>query len=185
MADRSRLVVGHPFNPPHLMPLVEVVPTPDTDPAIVNKALAFYDSLGKVALAIRKEIPGFVANRLQAAIFRESVYLVREGVVTIDELDDIVTSSLGIRWATSGPFLSFHLGGGPGGLAHFIEHLGPPMEAAWKHLGAASFDEETKSTLLEQLGRSYGRASFDELSMVRDEKEIAVINGLSAFATDD
>lgn len=179
MADPSRLIVGHPFNPPHLMPLVEVVPTPKTDPAITSRALDFYRGIGKVALEIKKEVPGFVANRLQAAIFQEAVYLVAEGVVTLDQLDDVVTSSLGIRWATSGPFLSFHLGGGPGGLAHFIEHLGPPMELAWKYLGKAHFDDATKALLGTQLGASYGASSFYALSEVRDNKEVAVINGLA------
>ncbi|MDB5480925.1 MAG: hydroxylacyl-CoA dehydrogenase [Caulobacteraceae bacterium] len=179
MADQSRLLVGHPFNPPHLMPLVEVVPTPKTDPAITARALAFYRGVGKVALEIKKEVPGFVANRLQAAIFQESVFLVAEGVVSLDQLDDVVTNSLGIRWATSGPFLSFHLGGGPGGLPHFLEHLGPPMEAAWKYLGKASLDDATKARLIDQLGASYGASSFYALSETRDEKEVAVINGLA------
>lgn len=179
MADPSRLVVGHPFNPPHLMPLVEVVPTPRTDPVVTARVLAFYKDVGKVALEIRKEITGFVANRLQAAIFQEAVFLVTEGVVTLDQLDDVVTSSLGIRWATSGPFLSFHLGGGPGGLPHFLEHLGPPMEASWQHLGKASFDAPTKALLAEQIAASYGASSFAQLSEVRDDKEVGVINGLA------
>ena len=179
MKDPSRLLIGHPFNPPHLMPLVEVVPTPKTQPAITVRALAFYTGIGKVALEIKKEIPGFVANRLQAAIFQESVYLVAEGVVTLEQLDDIVTSSLGIRWATSGPFLSFHLGGGPGGLAHFVDHLGPPMETAWQHLGKARFDGPTRTLLMQQLADSYGSGSFAHLSEVRDLEEVAVINGLA------
>jgi ketoreductase RED1 len=179
MADPSRLLIGHPFNPPHLMPLIEVVPTPKTNPKITERALAFYNAMGKVALEIKKEIPGFVANRLQAAIFQESVFLVGEGVVTLDQLDDIVTNSLGIRWATSGPFLSFHLGGGAGGLAHFLEHLGPPMELAWKNLGKAKLDEATKTLLGNQLRASYGASSFNTLSEIRDEKEVSVINGLA------
>ena len=179
MADPSRLLIGHPFNPPHLMPLVEVVPTPKTDPALTARAVEFYRVMGKVALEIKKEIPGFVANRLQAAIFQESVFLVAEGVVTLDQLDDVMTSSLGVRWATSGPFLSFHLGGGPGGLTHFIDHLGPPMEQAWAHLGKATFDEKTKALLAEQLAASYGASSFYALSEIRDDKEVAVINGLA------
>jgi len=99
--------------------------------------------------------------------------------VTLDQLDDVVTNSLGIRWATSGPFLSFHLGGGPGGLAHFLEHLGPPTEAAWKHLGKASLDDPTKALLINQLLASYGASSFYALSEARDAKEVAVINGLA------
>jgi ketoreductase RED1 len=179
MTHPSRLLVGHPFNPPHLMPLVEVVPTLKTDPKITARALAFYNAMGKVALEVKKEIPGFVANRLQAAIFQESVFLVTEGVVTLNELDDVVTNSLGIRWATSGPFLSFHLGGGAGGLPHFLEHLGPPMELAWKNLGKAKLDESTKTLLGNQLASSYGASSFNSLAETRDEKEVAVINGLT------
>lgn len=179
MADPARLLIGHPFNPPHLMPLVEVVPTPLTDPSLTARAVEFYNGIGKVALEIRKEIPGFVANRLQAAIFQESVYLVKEGVVTLKQLDDVMTSSLGIRWATSGPFLSFHLNGGPGGFTHFLEHLGPPMEASWQHLGKASFDEATKALLTEQLAPAYGAESFEVLSELRDGKEVAVMSALS------
>ncbi len=184
MKDPSRLLIGHPFNPPHLMPLVEVVPTPKSDPKLTARALAFYNAMGKVALEIKKEIPGFVANRLQAAIFQESVFLVTEGVVTLSELDDVVTNSLGIRWATSGPFLSFHLGGGPGGLVHFLEHLGPPMELAWRNLGKSQFDAATKSLLSDQLSSSYGTSSFDALSAIRDEKEVSVINGLAQVKGD-
>ena len=100
--------------------------------------------------------------------------------VTLDQLDDVMTNSLGIRWATSGPFLSFHLGGGAGGLAHFLEHLGPPMELAWKNLGRAHLDEATKTLLSNQLRASYGTSSFESLSGTRDEKEVAVINGLAS-----
>jgi ketoreductase RED1 len=178
MADPARLLIGHPFNPPHLMPLVEVVPSPRTDPALTARALAFYNGVGKVALEIRKEIAGFVANRLQAAIFQEAVSLVASGVVTLDQLDDVVTNSLGIRWATSGPFLSFHLGGGPGGLTHFLEHLGPPMEQAWQHMGTARFDQPTKGLLNAQLAASYGTSSFATLCELRDAKEVAVMTGL-------
>jgi ketoreductase RED1 len=179
MTDPGRLIIGHPFNPPHLMPLVEVVPTPKADRATVSEALAFYNGIGKVALEIKKEIGGFVANRLQGAIFRECVYLVSQGVVSLDQLDDVVTNSLGIRWATSGPFLSFHLGGGPGGFAHFLEHLGPPMEQSWAHLGEASLDAATKTLLLKQVGASFGKTPYAELSETRDDKEVAVINGLA------
>ena len=179
MADPSRLLIGHPFNPPHLMPLVEVVPTPVTAPELTARAVEFYNGVGKVALQLKKEIPGFVANRLQAAMFQESIHLVTEGVVTLNELDDVVTSSLGIRWATCGPFLSFHLGGGPGGLTHFMEHLGPPLEVAWQNLGKASFDGPTKALLTEQLAPSYGAASYEVLSELRDTKEVAVISALS------
>lgn len=177
----GRLIVGHPFNPPHLMPLVEVVPGEKTPRELTTKAVAFYGALGKVALEIRKEIPGFVANRLQSAIFRECVSLVKKGVVSVGDLDRVVTSSLGIRWAINGPFLSFHLGGGEGGFAHFIDHLAPGMEARWKEEAAAEvhFDEETKKLLLAQIEDAYGGASIAQLGTDRDAREVVVLNGLA------
>jgi ketoreductase RED1 len=121
----GRLVLGHPFNPPHLVPLVEVVRGEQTDPEAVRRAVDFYTALGKKPRVLRKEVPGFVANRLQSALFREAINLFVQGVVTEEELDEIVTSSIGLRWAVAGPFRSFHLGGGPGGLPAFLQHLGP------------------------------------------------------------
>jgi ketoreductase RED1 len=110
MRQPGRLVIGHPFNPPHLVPLVEVVPSPGTDPEVVEAAVAFYRAMGKQPQVLSREIPGFVANRLQAALFREAVHLVAQGVVTEQELDAVVTSSIGMRWAVAGPFQTFHLG---------------------------------------------------------------------------
>ncbi len=181
MTEPGRLIIGHPFNPPHLMPLVELVPTDRTPPELVARALAFYRGVGKVALELKKEIPGFVANRLQAAIFRECMYLLREQVVSMRDLDDIVTGSLGIRWATNGPFLSFHLGGGAGGMAHFVEHLGKGgMEALWRTFGAVSYDDPTCKLLIDQAAQYYGDRSIDALAEDRDEKEVAIINALAA-----
>lgn len=181
MAEPGRLIIGHPFNPPHLMPLVEVVPTDKTPADLVERAIAFYRGLGKVALELRKEIPGFVANRLQAAIFRECIYLVREGVVSMRDLDDIVTGSLGIRWATNGPFLSFHLGGGAGGMAHFVEHLGKGgMQPLWGTFGEVSYDDPTCKLLIDQAQQFYGGQSIDALAEDRDAKEVAIINALAA-----
>ncbi len=183
MADPGRLIIGHPFNPPHLMPLVEVVPTSQTPRDLVARAMTFYRGVGKVALELKKEIPGFVANRLQAAIFRECMYLVREHVVSMRDLDDIVTGSLGIRWATNGPFLSFHLGGGAGGMAHFVEHLGKGgMEKLWETFGEVSYDEPTCRLLIDQAQEYYGDRSIDALAALRDEREVAIINALAAVA---
>ena len=123
---------------------------PSTPADVVDRAVAFYRAMGKRPQVLAKEIPGFVANRLQAALFREAVYLVEQGIVSEQQLDDVVTSSIGMRWAVGGPFQSFHLGGGPGGLADFIQHLGPALEALWKTLGTAAFDEATVATLTAQ-----------------------------------
>ncbi|WCM19757.1 3-hydroxyacyl-CoA dehydrogenase NAD-binding domain-containing protein [Paraburkholderia bryophila] len=183
MVDPGRLIIGHPFNPPHLMPLVEVVPTEKSDASTVARVMSFYRGVGKVALELKKEIPGFVANRLQAAIFRECMYLVREHVVSMRDLDDIVTSSLGVRWATNGPFLSFHLGGGAGGMAHFVEHLGKGgMEKLWATFGDVSFDDATCRLLVEQASEFYGGRSIDALAEDRDAKEVAIINALASVA---
>ena len=119
--DGSRVLIGHPFNPPHVIPLVEVVPGEQTSEESVLSAVEFYRSLGRTPVVERKEIPGFVGNRLQAALSREAAYLVEQGVVTPADLDAVVTNSLGLRWATVGPFLGAHLGGGPGGYRHLAD----------------------------------------------------------------
>jgi ketoreductase RED1 len=172
----ERLVVGHPFNPPHLIPLVEVVPGEKTSPETVQRAVEFFTGLGKKPIVLGKEVPGFVANRLQAAIFRECVHLVAEGVVTEQQLDEVVTSSLGQRWAVSGPFLSFHLGGGPGGLPHFLEHFGPGLRKRWGQLGTPDLDEATVKLLSEQADGFGG--TIDELAKARDTTQLAVMKAL-------
>jgi ketoreductase RED1 len=179
MVDPSRLLVGHPFNPPHLVPLVEVVPGERTDPAAVEDAVAFYTALGKRPLVVRREMPGFVANRLQSALFQESVHLVAEGVVSMEDLDSIVTSSIGLRWAAAGPFLTFHLGGGPGGLPHFLAHLGPGLEARWKSLGHPRLDEATVELLTDHVRRAYGAMPHDALERRRDRMQLAIMRALA------
>jgi ketoreductase RED1 len=178
----ERLVVGHPFNPPHLIPLVEVVPGERTSAEAVRGAVDFYRSLGKKPIVLAKEVPGFVANRLQAAIFRECVHLVAEGVVTEQQLDEVVTSSLGQRWAVSGPFLSFHLGGGPGGLPHFLEHLGPGLQKRWGQLGTPNLDEATIALLSAQA--DFG-GTVAELAKARDSAQIAVMKALGTAPSED
>lgn len=172
----ERLLVGHPFNPPHLVPLVEVVPGEKTSPEVVERAVEFYRGLGKKPIVLGKEVPGFVANRLQAAIFRECVHLVTEGVVTEQQLDEVVTASLGQRWAVSGPFLSFHLGGGPGGLPHFLEHLGPGLRKRWGQLGSPDLGEATVKLLSEQAEAFDGTVA--ELAKARDTAQIALMKAL-------
>jgi len=180
MREPGRLVIGHPFNPPHLVPLVEIVPSPTTDPDVVERAVAFYRALGKRPQVLSREIPGFVANRLQAALFREAVHLVTQGVVTEQELDAVVTSSIGMRWAVAGPFQTFHLGGGPGGLADFLVHLGPALEALWKTLGQASFDADTVRLLTTQ-AEDFG-GTVAELARRRDEAQIRLMKALDEIA---
>lgn len=178
MKDAGRVLIGHPFNPPHLIPLVEIVPGKKTSKEALEATLQFYTALGKSPIVLEKEVPGFVANRLQAALMRESVYLVSTGVVSMENLDQIVSSSIGLRWAAAGPFKTFTLGGGPGGLPHFIKHLGPALEALWKVMGDPHFDQPTVDLLIGQVNNSYAKIPYEELTKERDEQQLAVLHAL-------
>jgi glutaryl-CoA dehydrogenase len=180
MQHPGRLLVGHPFNPPHVLPLVEIVPGERTDSTAVEAAVQFYRDLGKSPVVLHKEVGGFVANRLQSAVFKESVHLVLEGVVTPEELDTIVTESIGARWATSGPFQSMHLGGGPGGLRHLLEHLGPGMQRRWKSLGQPELTPETVEFLSSTTEKRFADRTYEELTEDRDRSQLAVLAGRAA-----
>ncbi len=177
----ARMLIGHPFNPPHLIPLVEVVPGRRTSAQAVEEAVAFYRSLGKHAVVIRREVPGFVANRLQAALFRESVSLVKSGVVTVAELDDIVTHSIGLRWAIGGPFVSFHVGGGPSGFSGFLRQFATGMQLFWLQfqLTPVFLSRSVRKIILAQIGASFGRTPIPELEAHRDSRQIAALKALS------
>ncbi len=173
----GRLMIGHPFNPPHLIPLVEVAPHRQTPPALAQRALRFYRSIGKHPMLLRKEVPGFVANRLQAALLREAVLMVKWGVVSVDELDDIVTHSIGLRWATGGPFLSFHLGGGATGFSGFLKHFARGVQLLWLHskLSPVRFSRHMNKMLLAQIDDSFGQVPLTELEAERDRRQIALL----------
>lgn len=175
MTEPGRLLVGHPFNPPHVVPLVEVVPGSATTPEQVEAAVSFYTALGRQPVVLRKEIGGFVGNRLQSALFRESVYLVLSGVVTPEELDRVVTESIGVRWATAGPFESYHLGGGPGGIRHLLEHLGPGMARRWKDLGNPELTPEVVDQLSTATEQRFADRTYEERMTDRDRAQLAVL----------
>jgi 3-hydroxyacyl-CoA dehydrogenase len=167
----ERCVIGHPFNPPHVMPLVEVVGGAKTSPAAIDKAMAFYQSIGKKAILLRKEVPGHVANRLQSALYREVLYLIEQGVLSVADADDAVSWGPGLRWGVMGPSLQFHLGGGAGGIQHFIEHLLPAMEPLWKVLGTPGLTPEFKQrlaagTLEEAAGRTVAQIAAAENEVI-------------------
>jgi 3-hydroxyacyl-CoA dehydrogenase len=152
----ERVLVAHPFNPPHLVPLVEVVGGERTSEEAVASAMAVMQHLGKRPIRLRRELPGHVANRLQAALWREAYHLVGEGVVSVSDLDLAISSGPGLRWALLGPFATQHLSGGAGGLEQVLEHLGPPMEEWWADLGSPTLSPELVATLVtgvrEELG---------------------------------
>ena len=143
----ERVVVGHPFNPPHLIPLVEVVPGEQTGEDVVERALAFYAAVGKKPIRLRQEVPGHIANRLQAALWQEAYSLVERGVASVADIDTAISHGPGLRWAILGPFVNKHLSGGPGGLAHDLEHLGPPTEKWWRDLGQVTHTPELNAKL--------------------------------------
>jgi ketoreductase RED1 len=176
--DAGRILIGHPFNPPHLMPLVEIVPGERTTEDAVSAAVDFYTFLGRTPVVVRKEMPGFVGNRLQNAINREASYLVQQGVVTPEDVDKVVTNSLGIRYATIGPFLSGHLGGGPGGYRHLADHIGKEMDKM--QLGEVTQDPKVRERLIEAVEKTYGADSYAELAAERDRKQLAVLNALAS-----
>lgn len=174
-AVAARLLVAHPFNPPHLLPLVEVVPGERTSAGTVDRVAGVLRAAGKDPVVLRREVPGFVGNRLQSALFREAVHLVRSGVVDPAELDRVVTGALGPRWATGGPFLSFHLGGGAGGLRHMLAHLGPGMARRWRDLGDPTLDDGTVDALASATEAAYGTDRYTALTAERDRAEAAVL----------
>ncbi|KAK5168822.1 uncharacterized protein LTR77_006131 [Saxophila tyrrhenica] len=132
MKDKTRLMVVHPFNPPHIMPLLEVVPGEKTSQAAINKTLKYWRSLGRTPVVLKKECTGFVANRLAFALFREACSLVAQDVVSVKDLDAIMTASMGPRWSVAGPFKSYHAGGGEGGMQSFMEKIGGTVQNCWE-----------------------------------------------------
>lgn len=180
LEDASRLLVGHPFNPPHLIPLVEVVPGERTDPAAVEEAVAFYRALGKRPQVLRREVRGFVANRLQRALFAECLLLVQQGVVTVDELDDIVTGSVGLRWAADGPFRSFHLGGGPDGFRGYFAQFGAGLKWAIENEQRVDLDSDLQDLVVEQAEAAFGSQPRHRLEQARDRKQLAILHALDS-----
>lgn len=146
MVDTSRLVVCHPYNPPHIMPLLEVVRSPDTSDDVLERTLLYWRKLGRAPVLVRNECVGFVANRLAFALFREACSLVAQGVVGVEELDEIVQTSMGPRWTVAGPFKSYHAGGGEGGLSSFMEKIGGTVQSCWD---AAAEDVEKERIVVD------------------------------------
>lgn len=178
MATPERLAIGHPFNPPHLMPLVEVVGGDRTNPAAVSWLLEFYRTMGKHPIHIRKEVCGHVANRLQAALWREAVHLVENGVASVSDIDAAIAFGPGLRWAIMGPHLTLHLGGGTGGMRHFLDHLGPAFSEWWADLGTPQLTEDLKNQLVAGIDQEIAGRSYKELVDHRDRKLLDLLDVL-------
>ncbi|MGX9146362.1 3-hydroxyacyl-CoA dehydrogenase NAD-binding domain-containing protein [Mesorhizobium sp. 128a] len=165
----ERCVIGHPFNPPHLMPLVEIVGGAKTSEETIRRAEMFYTSIGKKTVRINKELPGHVANRLQGALAREVYYLVAEGVLSAADVDTALSYGPGLRWGIMGNMMLNHLGGGQGGIDHFFEQFAGPMTASWKSLGAPVLTKEVQQKLIDSVHAEIGSRTVAELEAERDE----------------
>ena len=168
----ERVLVGHPFNPPHIIPLVEVVGGSKTSPDAVQRAIAFYASLGKKPIQLRKELPGHVANRLQAALYREMLYLIEQGVLSVEDTDTALCYGPGLRWGVMGQSLQWHLGGGAGGIHHFMEHLMDPMVSQMQTLGTPNVTPALKQAVVDGVTREAAGRSVDQLA--REENEVII-----------
>jgi 3-hydroxyacyl-CoA dehydrogenase len=165
----ERCVIAHPFNPPHLIPLVEIVGGAKTSEETIRRASGFYTALGKRTVRLHKEVPGHVANRLQAALAREVYHLVNEGVVSVSDVDTALCWGPGLRWGIMGQVLLNHLGGGQGGMEHFLQQFTGPMTAWWKVLGSPVLTPELQQKLIAGVHAEVGSRSIDDLAAERDE----------------
>jgi 3-hydroxyacyl-CoA dehydrogenase len=179
-ARPGRVVLGHPFNPPHLIPLVEVVGGRLTDPEAVDRAIAFYREVGKHPIRLKREINGHIANRLQAALWREAFHLLLEDVADVADIDAAIAHGPGLRWALLGPFLNLHLSGGAGGMRHMLDHLGPPIAGMWADLGTPEMTDSVKAAVI--AGTDAELSTLDPAAMVAARD--AVLTALLALKQD-
>lgn len=171
----ERFAVGHPFNPPHLVPLVEVVGGRKTSSDVLVWLEAFYRCAGKAPIRLNKEVPGHLANRLQAALWREAVHAVASGIASVEDVDTAIAQGPGLRWAIMGPHMIFNLAGGEGGMKHFLDHIGPAMEDWWRDLGTPQLGPEVNAALIDGVKQEAAGRSRTDLVKQRDAALIALI----------
>ncbi len=174
----ERTVTGHPFNPPYAIPLVEVTGGQRTDPDMVARAIDFYISTGKVPLQLNRELPGHVANRLQEALWREAMHMIAVGEASVEQIDLAITHGLGLRWAVFGPCLTFHLGGGPGGMSRFLDHFGSTHDEPWTRLTAPEMTSELRERLVSGCEQEAAGRSYSDLVGTRDNAIAAILRAL-------
>ncbi len=177
-AHPERTVVGHPFNPPYLIPLVEVVGGTGTSADVVAWTSDFFRHAGKSVITMDHEVPGFIANRLQEALWREALHMVAAGEATVEQIDLSITDGPGLRWPIHGPMLTFHLAGGQGGMAHMLDHFGPSLLSPWTRLQAAELTPELRDAVVDGVDREAAGRTIDDLVAERDRGVIAVLRAL-------
>lgn len=174
----GRTVVGHPFNPPYLIPLVEVVGGEQTHADVVAWTSDFFRAAGKSVITMDREVPGFIANRLQEAMWREALHMVAAGEATVEQIDLSITDGPGLRWPIHGPMLTFHLAGGQGGMAHMLDHFGPSLEAPWTRLVSTELTPELRDAVVDGCEAEADGRSVDDLVAERDRGVIAILRAL-------
>jgi 3-hydroxyacyl-CoA dehydrogenase len=179
----ERCVIGHPFNPPHVVPLVEVVGGAKTSEATIERAMTFYAAIGKKAVRLHKALPGHVANRFQAALYKEVLYLVQQGVLSVADADVAVCYGPGIRWGVMGPSLQWHVGGGQGGIQHFMDHLMGPLEGMMKTLGTPEITPQLKQTVVDAVLKEARGRSVEQLAREENSVLIALLKQRAASGT--
>lgn len=176
----ERCLVGHPFNPVYLLPLVEVCGSRWTSPEAIATAIGFYKSLGMRPLHVRKEVPGFLADRLLEAVWREGMHMVNDDYCTTGELDDAIRFGFGIRWSFFGMYMIYHMAGGDAGMRHFIDQFGPALDLPWTHLKGPKLTEDLKRKIVDGTEAQAGTHSVKELERLRDDCIIGVIEAITA-----
>ena len=179
LAQPGRMLVGHPFNPVYLLPLVEVVGGRATDPAAIERASRVYESIGMKPVVVRKEIDAFIGDRLQEALWREALWLVHDGVAKVEEIDDVIRYSFGLRWAQMGVFQVYRVAGGEAGMRHFMEQFGPCLKWPWTRLtDVPDLDEALVDRISEQSDAQAAGLSIRELERIRDDNLIGIMEAL-------
>ncbi|GAA6191203.1 3-hydroxybutyryl-CoA dehydrogenase [Phaeobacter gallaeciensis] len=161
----ERILVAHPMNPPHMVPMVELVAGKLTAPEIIDRAEALYQRIERVTVRVKKEVVGHLANRLTSALYREAVHIAAEGIADVEDIDRAISYGPGMRWALMGPHLTYHLGGGKGGYRHYLDHLGATQEARWQEHGTPELTEAVKNMLVAGVDREL--ESQDEATLVK------------------
>ena len=175
----NRVLIGHPFNPVYLLPLVEIVKGKKTSQQSALKLKKIYKDIGMKPLMVRKEIEGYISDRLQEALWRESLHLIKDGIASTEEIDDAIVYGPGLRWAFMGVCLTFHLAGGEEGMKHMLEQFGPALKLPWTKLKAPELNKKLKDRMISGTKKQAGKFSIDDLEKQRDFFLIEIMKTLN------
>ena len=179
-ATPQRTVVGHPFNPPYLLPLVEIVGGTATDPAAIQWLADFYEVAGKAPLVLKREIPGFIATRLQEAVWREALHMIANDEASVEDIDFAIVNGPGPRWAMMGPCLIYHIGGGEGGMEYCLDQFGPALKLPWSRMEAPELTDALRKQLIDGSRREAADRDYATLNSERDRGLVAIQKALKA-----